>query len=143
MDNELNLLHEEAETPARKRLPVASREDAVKSRISVTSPYDNYDAMDMLHGYVLLRAAKNFQGVSQTFANALAHKVNKAGLTGIKSDELSYSTQAGFGDEWVPDLWSAQIWQKARLDNVLLPLFRSVEMPSNPFELPILMSRST
>ncbi|HLU12215.1 MAG TPA: phage major capsid protein, partial [Oceanobacillus sp.] len=42
-----------------------------------------------------------------------------------------------FGDEWVPDLWSAQIWQKARLENVILPLFQAVEMPSNPFELPI------
>lgn len=55
----------------------------------------------------------------------------------VKSDELSYSTQAGFGDEWVPDLWSAQIWQKARLENTVLPLFQAVEMPSNPFELPI------
>ena len=35
-----------------------------------------------------------------------------------------------------PDLWSAQIWRKARLDNVILPLFQSIEMPSNPFELP-------
>lgn len=137
MDNELTLINDEPETPARKRLPIANREDATKTRITVTSPYDRYDAMDMLHGYVLLRSTKHFQGVTQPFANALAHKVHKAGLTGLKADELSYSTQAGFGDDWVPDLWSAQIWQKARLENVILPLFRSVEMPSNPFELPI------
>ncbi|MGV2437514.1 MAG UNVERIFIED_CONTAM: hypothetical protein LVT10_23585 [Anaerolineae bacterium] len=42
----------------------------------------------------------------------------------------------GFGDEWVADLWSAQVWSRARLDNVILPLFPSIEMPSNPFELP-------
>lgn len=136
MENETILVTEE-NNPARKRLPVASREDAVKTHISVLSPYDNLDTMDMLYGYVLLRAAKSFQGVSQPYANALAHKVHKAGLTGIKADELSYSTQAGFGDEWVPDLWSAQIWQRARLENVILPLFKSVEMPSNPFEVPI------
>ena len=47
------------------------------------------------------------------------------------------ATQTGFGDEWVPDLWSQQIWNKARQDNTILPLFQSVEMPSNPFELPI------
>ncbi|MBZ0300809.1 MAG: phage major capsid protein, partial [Anaerolineae bacterium] len=120
----------------RKRLPVGSAEDALK-RITVSSPYDTMGAMDLLHGYMLLRSTKHFRGVSEPFANALAHKVRTEGLSAVKSDELSYSTQAGFGDEWVPDLWSAQIWQKARLENTVLPLFQAVEMPSNPFELPI------
>ncbi len=128
----------ETEQPARKRLPLASREDALKAApISVGSPYDRLDALDMLYGYVLLRAGKSFQGVSERYANALAHKIHKSGMSAIKADELSYSTQSGFGDEWVPDLWSAQIWQKARLENAILPLFPSIEMPSNPFELPI------
>lgn len=135
--DEIVMENEAVEQPARKRLPVASKDDALKAHISVGSPYDTLDAMDLLHGYVLLRAGKSFHGVSEQYANALAHKVRKAGLSGLKADELTYSTQAGFGDEWVPDLWSAQIWQKARLENVVLPLFRAVEMPSNPFELPI------
>jgi predicted DNA-binding protein (UPF0251 family) len=109
-----------------KQLPV-SQEDAA-SRIVVSSEFDNADALDMLHGYMLLRAAKGFQGVSERYANALAQKVNKAGLSAIKSDELSYSSQTGFGDEWVPDLWSAQIWQKARQDNVVLPLLRAIDI---------------
>ncbi|MBZ0292555.1 MAG: phage major capsid protein, partial [Anaerolineae bacterium] len=133
MQEETTLINE---TPARKRLPVGSSADALK-HIEVGSAYDTLDALDMLHGYMILRATKSFQGVSETYANALAHKVRKAGMTAIKSDELSYSTQASYGDEWVPDLWSAQIWQKARLENVILPLFRTIEMPSNPFELPI------
>jgi HK97 family phage major capsid protein len=132
-ENEMTM---EREGTARKRLPVASEREATKN-ITVGSQYDNLDALDLLHGYVLLRATKNFHGVSEQYANALAWKVQKAGITGIKSNELSTSTQAGFGDEWVPDLWSAEIWRKARLENVILPLFRSVEMPSNPFELPI------
>lgn len=126
--------------PARRRLPLAEH-DALKAtsdaQITVGSPFDNMDAMDLLHGYMLLRAAKSFHGVSQRYANALAHKVRKSNLSAMKADELSYSTQAGYGDEWVPELWSAQIWHKARQDNVLLPLFRAIEMPSNPFELPI------
>ncbi|HUN07575.1 MAG TPA: phage major capsid protein [Aggregatilineales bacterium] len=126
-----------AEPTPRKRLPLGDPQDALKTRLSVASPYDTLDALDMLHGYVLLRAAKSFRGVSETYSNALAHKVSKAGITGLKADELTYSTQSGFGDEWVPDLWSAQIWNRARLENAILPLFRSVEMPSNPFELPI------
>ncbi len=137
MTNNADISDTTAMQPARKRLPIADREDAVKSHISVSSPYDNLDALDMLHGYVLLRQGKSFQGVSQRYANALAHKVQKSGLSAIKADELTYSTQAGFGDEWVPDLWSAQIWNRARVENAILPLFRTIEMPSNPFELPI------
>jgi HK97 family phage major capsid protein len=124
------------ETTARKQLPMASQQEAQK-RIVVSSEFDPMDALDMLHGYILLRAAKSFQGVSERYANALSYKVQKSGLSAIKADELAYSTQTGFGDDWVPELWSAQIWQKARNDNTLLPLFRSIEMPSNPFDLPI------
>jgi HK97 family phage major capsid protein len=134
-----NHMHDEnttTVTEARKRLPVGSAEDAIK-RITVSSPFDTLNAMDMLHGYMLLRSTKHFHGVSEPYANALAHKITKEGLSAIKANELSYSTQAGFGDEWVPDLWSAQIWQKARIENAILPLFQAIEMPSNPFELPI------
>jgi HK97 family phage major capsid protein len=125
------------ETTASKRLPLADERDAIKTRIEVGSEFDTLDAMDMLRGYMLMRSAKSFHGVSERFSNALAHKVSKANLKAIKSDELSYSTQTGFGDEWVPDLWSQQIWNKARQDNTILPLFQTVEMPSNPFELPV------
>lgn len=117
-----------------KTLPLASAQDA-RPQITVSSAFDGLDAMDMLHGYMLLRANKHFRGVSERYANALAHKVGQT--SGRKTDELSYSTQTGYGDEWVPDLWSAEIWRKARQDNVVLPLFRSIEIPSNPFELPI------
>ena len=130
--------HMTQETRASKRLPLADEREAIKSgRIEVGSEYDTLDAMDMLHGYMLMRSAKSFHGVSERFSNALAHKVGKANLKAIKSDELAYSTLTGFGDEWVPDLWSQQIWNKARQDNTILPLFQTVEMPSNPFELPI------
>jgi len=127
------------QTAARKRLPSDSR-DALKGMngsISVGSPFDRLDAMDLLHGYMLLRSAKSFHGVSEQYANALAYKTRKSGMSAMKSDELTHSTLTGFGDEWVPDLWSAQIWNKARMENTILPLFQSVEMPSNPFELPI------
>ncbi len=140
-------MREDDPTPAaeplrrpRKRLPspvedVGPRKAAA---ISLVSPYDALEALDLLHGYMLLRCAnKSFQGVSEPYANALAHKIARAGLSAIKADELSHSTASGFGDEWVPELWSAQIWQKARLENVILPLFTAIEMPSNPFEVPL------
>ena len=122
----------------RKRLPLADEREALKmGRIAVGSEFDALDAMDMLHGYMLMSSTKSFHGVSERYANALADKVNRAKLKATKADELAYSTQTGFGDEWVPDLWSQQIWRRARQDNTILPLFQSIEMPSNPFELPI------
>ena len=128
----------EERTKAVKRLPLADEREALKlNRVSVGSEFDSLDALDMLHGYMLLRSAKSFHGVSERYSNALADKVNRAQLKATKADELAYSTQTGFGDEWAPDLWSQQIWRKARQDNTILPLFQSIEMPSNPFELPI------
>ncbi|MDE0610564.1 MAG: phage major capsid protein [Anaerolineaceae bacterium] len=131
-----NMTEKSTTTAARKRLPLASPDEALKLT-SVSSPYDSLGGMDMLHGYMLLSATKQFRGVSERYGNALAHKLRREGLSAVKADELSHSTQAGFGDEWVPDLWSGQIWQQARLENAILPLFQSIEMPSNPFELPI------
>ena len=134
----MNDMHSPAsESAPLKRLPVASAADAVKAgAISVGSPFDGLEALDLLHGYVMLRAAKGFQGVSERFAGALAHKLRASGMSALKADELNRSTLTGFGDEWVPDLWSAQIWRKARTDNIVLPLFPQIEMPSNPFEVP-------
>ncbi len=125
----------ESTAVARRRLPLASADDALKTA-RVSSPYDALNATDMLHGYMLLSATRQFRGVSERFGNALAHKVRREGLSASKADELSHSTQAGFGDEWVPELWSGQIWQRARQENAILPLFQAIEMPSNPFELP-------
>ena len=125
----------ESTAVARRRLPLASADDALKTA-RVSSPYDALNATDMLHGYMLLSATRQFRGVSERFGNALAHKVRREGLSATKADELSHSTQAGFGDEWVPEMWSGQIWQRARQENAILPLFQAIEMPSNPFELP-------
>jgi len=118
-----------AEIPARKRLPLPESGGRKAQVVTVGSAYDPLNAADMLYGYMIMRSTKHFQGVSERYANALAHKVGKAGLSAMKSDELSYSAQAGYGDEWVPDLWSAQIWQRARQDNAILPLFKAIEMP--------------
>ena len=125
------------ETTPIKRLPIHDPQEAVKGRIEVLSEFDSLDEMDMLHGFMMMSASKNFKGVSERYANAMAHKITRAGLVAGKSDELSNSAQTAFGGEWVTDMWSSQIWQKARQDNVILPLFRAIEMPSSPFELPI------
>ncbi len=116
-----------------KRLP-HSTEDA-QQFIEVGSPFDALSAEDMLHGYMLLsNAQKGFRGVSERYANALATKLG--GVYGLKADDIMGSTVTGAGDEWVPQMWSSQIWNRARQENAILGLFQSIEMPSNPFELP-------
>jgi HK97 family phage major capsid protein len=121
---------------ATRRLPLPE-ERRMAPPLRVSSPYDGYTAGDLLHGYMLLRGVRGFAGVSERYANALADKVRLAGMTATKADELSTSTQTGYGDEWVPDLWSSHIWAVAAEQNVVLPLFRSVEMPTTPYELPV------
>lgn len=133
--NESNVPFDE-QSP-RKRLPTASADDALnRGVIHVTSPYDPLSAGDLLHGYVLLRNLKGFQGVSERYANALATKINRERLTAVKADELAHTAQQGYGDEWVGDLWSDQLWHKARAENVVLPLFRTIDMPGAVYEVP-------
>lgn len=87
----------------------------------------------------------------ETFYREFADKAQKAYETGklrltnnaikgihtIKADELDYSTQAGFGDEWVPTIWADNVWDRPRLDNVIQNIFDSIEMPGNPYEYPV------
>lgn len=56
----------------------------------------------------------------------------KAYLDAFKADELDYSTQTGFGDEWVPDLWSNQVWESAELDNVVFRCSTTSTCPRIP-----------
>mgnify|MGYP001217495946 CR=1 FL=1 len=122
--------------------------------LTVGSKFDHLTAVDMAWGLSFLHAVNKSDRtkgqVSEQFGRALAEKVQRENLSPVKLDgtpykanELSHSTQANYGDEWVPDLWSSELWRKARNENVVLPLFRVVEMPSNPYELPIEASDPT
>jgi hypothetical protein len=110
----------------------------------VGSQFDGAKAIDMLHGYTMLSGLKGFTGVSEQYGNALAEKLEQEGYKAytedgraLKADELSHSTQVGYGDEWVPELWSAEVWRKVRDENVIAPLFNPVDMPSNPYKMPV------
>jgi hypothetical protein len=60
-----------------------------------------------------------------------------------KADEVMYSTQAGFGDEWVPPIWSAELWDLVRNDTKVLQRFRQVEVPGESLTIPTLSGRTT
>ena len=47
------------------------------------------------------------------------------------------STTSGAGDELVPTQEAAALWMDVNLETLLAPLFSRVEMPTNPFEVPL------
>ena len=55
----------------------------------------------------------------------------------LKSQELDNTGQAGFGAEWAPDSWRGELWLRVRQDNVVAPALEMIEMPTQPYELPI------
>lgn len=141
MKAQLEAAQAETENEPARRLPGRKDEGdtdpKAKPQVKVLSPFDDLSALDLAHGYVMMRSGKGFTGVSEQYANALADKIVATGLIAAKANELSHSTQTGYGDEWVPDLWSSELWRQARLENVIAPLMRVVEMPSEPYELPV------
>jgi HK97 family phage prohead protease len=56
------------------------------------------------------------------------------GNSATKANELLYSTQSGFGDEWVPTLQTAALWRTIRLNSRILPHLDQFDMPSNPYD---------
>ncbi len=138
--------------------PVAEPE---QHRIEVVAKYASLSPLDMSYLAILRKGATRGQWLGEPeFYKELADRAGKAieagqlattpeisraikavksgewkGL-GMKANTLDHSTQTGYGDEWVPDLWSSDLWRRARMENVVLPLFRVVEMPANPFEIP-------
>lgn len=53
-----------------------------------------------------------------------------------KSNELMYSTQASYGDEWVPDLWTPELWDLVRNNAQVLQRFRQYEVAGESLNIP-------
>jgi HK97 family phage major capsid protein len=131
-----------------KRLPAAqTAQHPAAPLIEVRSKYSDLSAIDMAFMHTWLSRTGQWSPTVE-FMRELAYKAYRAVERGeldagavralpVKSDELMHTANTGYGSEWVPDIWSTELWRKARLENVILPLFRVIEMPSNPFELPI------
>jgi HK97 family phage major capsid protein len=131
-----------------KRLPAAqTAQHPAAPLIEVRSKYSDLSAIDMAFMHTWLSRTGQWSPTVE-FMRELAYKAYRAVEHGeldagavralpIKADELMHTANTGYGSEWVPDIWSTELWRKARLENVILPLFRVIEMPSNPFELPI------
>jgi hypothetical protein len=58
-------------------------------------------------------------------------------ISAIKDNELDNTASAGQILEWIPTIWSSELWRRVRLDNEIAAQFRTIEMPTDPYNLPI------
>ena len=119
-----------------------------------TAKYDRLGVEDLAFLCGVLDTAKRQNksefGVSQAALKALAVKIaedkSEAGdearrdlkaagidptevLNAAKANELDYSTQSGFGDEWVGVEYSRRIWPRIRAGSEIVARIPSVEVP--------------
>lgn len=119
-----------------------------------TNKYDGLSVEDMAFMCGVLDAAKrnnrNQDGMTQSAAKALAIKIAEdkgqhgdqarrdlkaAGIdprdvvNAAKANELDYSTQAGFGDEWVGVEYSRRLWAAIRAGSAIVAKLPTVEVP--------------
>jgi hypothetical protein len=58
-------------------------------------------------------------------------------ILSIRSNELDNTATATSILEWIPTIWSSELWRRVRVDNEVASQFRVIEMPSDPYNLPI------
>lgn len=110
--------------------------------------YDNVEPDALALGISILSAAKadgrSKRGASDNAYKALARQMDsehvlktEAGRVGasafksmgVKANELNYSTQAGYGDEWVGVFYSGQLWESVRQATFVLNMLPQQEVP--------------
>lgn len=159
MTEALKAARNEADIPVNDRKSRAGRPAAQGgSSIQVSSKFHNMSADDMSFAIDLWNSgykSGNWRP-TQEFYREYADKLEREAGNGryvdaktanfvksIKDDEVMYSTLSTYGDEFVPTSWRQEIWERSRLDNVILPLFEQVEMPTNPHVHPVESSDPT
>ena len=140
--------------PSDNATPAGRSATKNNTTIRVTSKWDHMEWEDMIFVKTILDGAHKYRGEGrwrpedpEGYMRALAAKAEKSDRTfselaiktvqAIKADELNYSTQASFGDEFVPDLWRSQLWEKPRIDNPVFREMQVIEMPSDPYNIPV------
>ena len=94
-------------------------------------PYGKYQGMDALD----LAYIRSVLGAQLREPSGLNPRMLQDWQTNLKA--AMDSTTAGSGDELVPTQEAAALWADVNLETLIAPLFSRVDMPSNPFEIPL------
>ena len=93
--------------------------------------YGKYKGMDLLD-LAYIRSVLNAQLREPSGLNPRMLEDWQANLKAAMD-----STTVGAGDELVPTQEAAALWLDVNLETLVAPLFSHVDMPSNPFEIPL------
>lgn len=139
----------EADAATNRRLPDFGGQAPHVAQFADTRKYDHLSTADMAY-LVGLVGSRAGQRASESAYKAFAIKaaegkgageievqqamkmtgVNPADfLNAAKANELNYSTQTGFGDEWVGVAYSTQIWAAVRAPSSLVGLIPEIIIP--------------
>ena len=94
-------------------------------------PYGKYQGMDALD----LAYIRSVLGAQLREPSGLNPRLLEDWQANLKA--AMDSTTAGSGDELVPTQEAAALWADVNLETLIAPLFSRVDMPSNPFEIPL------
>ena len=112
-----------------KRAILGKLGDADRPRV----PYGKYQGLDLL-GLAYMRSLLNAQMRQPLGLNPRMLEEWQASLKAAMD-----STTAATGDELVPTQEASALWMDVNLETLVSPLFSRVEMPSDPFEIPLQM----
>lgn len=139
----------EAEAAKGRRLPDFSGQAPHVAQFADTARFDGLDAADLAYAIGVINS-KAGQRASEAAYKAFAIKaaedkgavgadvqramkaagINPADfLSATKANELNYSTQAGYGDEWVGIAYSNQLWAAVRAPASLVSLIPEIIIP--------------
>ncbi len=96
-------------------------------------PYGKYQGLDLLD-LAYMRSLLNAQ-IRQPLG--LNPRMLEEWQSNLKA--AMDSTTAGSGDELVPTQEASTLWMDVNLETMVAPLFSRVDMPSDPFEIPLQM----
>ncbi len=97
--------------------------------------YDNYPLEDISLAMSVIKSAEGRRAVSDGMTKAFYHRlyseeatkninmrdaVMRAKGLGIKANEANFSTNVGFGDEWIGVAYSSNMWEKVRQQTFVL-----------------------
>ena len=112
-----------------KRAILARFSDTDRPRV----PHGKYEGLDLLD-LAYLRSVLNAQLRQPLGLNPRMLEEWQANLKAALD-----STTAGTGDELVPTQVASALWMDVNLETMVSPLFSRIEMPSDPFEIPLQM----
>lgn len=88
-------------------------------------------------GTTALMPYKSIADVEGNNYDIKAQQDARAEVQAFKANELDNTAQTSYGLDWIPTVWNNALWMRVRISNPYAATMQALEMPSNPYKLPI------